>query len=93
MTSLQDRIEANPDAFYDSDTSLSDYHFEDDIMDDPLDMTLEGISSRNRKKGDQLKFTQSGRNIRQGGSGTKHRLSVHFEPRRSSVKVKDRAIK
>jgi hypothetical protein len=96
MTSLQDRIEANPDAFYDSDTSLSDYQFEDDILDDPLDMTLEGISSRNRKRGDQLKFTQSGRNVRQaglGGSGTKHKASVHFEPRRSSLKVKDTAIK
>ena len=52
ITSLQDRIEANPDAYYDSDTSLSDYHFEDDLMEDPLDQTLEGISSRNRRKGE-----------------------------------------
>jgi hypothetical protein len=62
---LQDRIEANPEAFYQSDTSLSDYQFEDDIMEDPLDLTLEGMSSRNRRKGEQLKFTSSGRSVRQ----------------------------
>lgn len=67
------------------------------MMEDPLDLTLEGISSRNRKKGEQMKFTSSGRSVRQstqGRSSVKPRLSSGtFESSRSNLKVKDSAIK
>lgn len=50
LSTLQERIESNPSAFYDSETSLSDYEFEEeDLMEDPLEMTLEVLNSRNRR--------------------------------------------
>ena len=58
MSILQEKIEANPNAYYDSDTSLSDYQFEDDMIDEQLEMSFEGINiNKRRKTGEQIKFT------------------------------------